>query len=293
MQRFAPAKINLFLHVGDRRPDSYHDLLSLVVFADCGDTITVGPARGVPLEITGPQSAGFGPSPSNLVLKAERALRQWASEHGHETPPVTLTLDKHLPLASGIGGGSSDAAATLLALVKYWSLPASAEDLRQLGRSIGADVPVCLRASPTLMSGDGEMLAPAPELPGFALVLVNPRVEVSTAAVFDALGARTGTHAQPLPPRLETLRVFVAWLDRTSNDLASPAKKIAPQVMHAEQALTASTGCLLSRMSGSGATCFGIYPTIEAAKTAAREIAAARPEWWVTAAAPWRDTTPR
>ena len=281
MQRFAPAKINLFLHVGDRRPDGYHDLLSLVVFADCGDMISVGPATGQSLAVTGPSAAGLDASPSNLVLRAETTLRQWARANGHAAPPVSIRLDKHLPLASGIGGGSSDAAATLHALVEFWSLPIALEDLLVLGRSIGADVPVCLRGLPTLVAGDGDRLAPAPDLPGFAFVLVNPRVEVSTAAVFASLEVRTGAQPQPFPPRLDTLRTLVAWLDRMSNDLAAPAKRIAPQVMHAEQALTASAGCLLARMSGSGATCFGIYPTIEAATTAAREISAAHPDWWV------------
>lgn len=293
MKRFAPAKINLFLHVGDRRLDGYHDLLSLVVFADCGDTIAVAPRKGPVLEVTGPSAAGLDPSPSNLVVRAETVLRQWAAANGHEAPRVSIRLDKHLPLASGIGGGSSDAAATLHALVEHWSLPIALEDLLVLGRSIGADVPVCLRGLPTLVAGDGDRLAPAPDLPGFALVLVNPRVEVPTAQVFGNLDVRTGTYPHPFPAQMGSLRDFVAWLDRTSNDLASPAKQIAPQVMHAEHALTGSTGCLLARMSGSGATCFGIYPTIEAANTAAREIASAHPEWWVKPASLWRATGPR
>lgn len=293
MQRFAPAKINLFLHVGDRRPDGYHELLSLVVFADCGDTIAIAPGKGLALEVSGPSAAGLDASPSNLVLRAEAALRQWAVANGHAAPPVSIRLDKQLPLASGIGGGSSDAAATLHALVEHWSLPIALEDLMALGRSIGADVPVCLRGLPTLVEGDGDRLAPAPDLPGLALVLVNPRVEVPTAAVFARLAVRTGTQPLTFPPRLDTLRSFVAWLDRTSNDLASPAKQIAPQVMHAEQALTSSTGCLLARMSGSGATCFGIYPTIEAANTAAREISSAHPAWWVKPANLWQATGPR
>ena len=285
MKRFAPAKVNLFLHVGDRRPDGYHDLLSLVVFANCGDTISVAPgSNGATLEITGPASAGLDASSSNLVLKAEAALRAWALEQGHATPAVSISLEKNLPLASGVGGGSTDAAATLLALAEHWSLPIAADDLTRLGRNIGADVPVCLRASPTLMSGDGDRLEPAPALPAFGLVLVNPRVEVPTARVFAALDMRTGTWPVQFPARTDDLRGFVAWLDRTSNDLASPAKLIAPAILRAEQALVASTGCLLARMSGSGATCFGIYPTIEAARTAAREITQSRPDWWVSAA---------
>lgn len=281
MKRFAPAKINLFLHVGDRRSDGYHDLLSLVVFADCGDTIAVAPRSGPALEVTGPSAVGLDVSPSNLVVRAEAALRQWAEANGHVAPPVSIRLDKHLPLASGVGGGSADAAATLHALVEHWSLPIALADLQAVGRTIGADVPVCLRGMPTLVSGDGDRLAPVPDLPGFALVLVNPRVEVPTATVFGNLDVRTGAYPQPFPAQMGSLREFVAWLDRTSNDLASPAKQIAPQVMHAEHALTASTGCLLARMSGSGATCFGIYPTIEAANTAAREIATSHPAWWV------------
>lgn len=285
MKRFAPAKINLFLHVGGRRADGYHELLSLVVFANCGDTVTVGPGSGsTRLEVTGPAGAGLDASPSNLVLKAEAALRAWARGHGHATPAVSIGLDKHLPLASGVGGGSTDAAATLLALAEFWSLPIAADDLRGLGRSIGADVPVCLRATPTLVSGDGDRLDDVPPLPSFALVLVNPRVEVPTARVFAALGVRSGTWPVPFTARTGNLRDFVSWLDRTSNDLAPPAKLIAPAILRVEQALVASTGCLLARMSGSGATCFGIYPSIEAARTAAREITQSRPDWWVSAA---------
>lgn len=287
MKRFAPAKVNLFLHVGDRRPDGYHELLSLVVFASCGDTVTIGPGSGgaSQLHVTGPAAAGLDASPSNLVLRAEAALREWAAGKGHPVSAVNIGLEKHLPLASGLGGGSTDAAATLLALAEYWSLPVAPADLRTLGRRIGADVPVCLRAATTLMSGDGDRLDEVPALPGFGLVLVNPRVEVQTARVFAALGVRTGTWPVRFPARADNLRDFVAWLDRTSNDLAPAAKMIAPEVMWAEQALVASTGCLLARMSGSGATCFGIYPTIEAARTAAREIAQARPQWWVMPAA--------
>lgn len=284
MQRLAPAKINLFLHVGGRRADGYHDLFSLVVFADCGDSMQATSASRTSLAISGPHAAGLAADNTNLVLRAAGALRQWADANGHASGEVELALEKNLPVASGIGGGSSDAAATLLLLAQLWALPVPQEELFRIGRSLGADVPVCLRALPTIMSGDGESLAPAPDLPDFALVLVNPGVAVATADVFAGLQVRTG--AQPLawPKCFASLRELVVFLDRTSNDLSAPAKRIAPAIMQAERALVQSKDCLLARMSGSGATCFGIYPDIETARRTASALRAQHAGWWVEAA---------
>ncbi|MFN9163535.1 MAG: 4-(cytidine 5'-diphospho)-2-C-methyl-D-erythritol kinase [Alphaproteobacteria bacterium] len=286
MQRLAPAKINLFLHVGERRADGYHDLQSLVVFAKCGDMVEARPAPRTSLALSGPHAAGLSADRSNLVLRAADALRQWAIANGCAPGEVELTLGKNLPVASGIGGGSSDAAATLRLLTQLWALPVTHEELYRIGRSLGADVPVCLRALPTIMSGDGESLAPAPDLPGFALVLANPGVAVATADVFAGLQVRTG--AQPLawPTRFASLRELVVFLDRTLNDLAAPAKRIAPAIMQAESALVQSQDCLLARMSGSGATCFGIYPDIDAARRAASALRTLHAGWWVEAVAP-------
>ena len=278
----APAKVNLFLHVGDKRADGYHNLLSLVVFADVGDRLSAAPADSLALKVTGP-FPNTGPTADNLVLKAARALGEWAGKHGHKTKPVELTLEKNLPVASGIGGGSSDAAAALLMLAAHWGLPIAVDDLQALGLQLGADVPVCLRGAPTLVSGVGESLAPVHTLPPFALVLVNPRVEVPTAQVFKALDVRSGAFAPPLRD-FKDARDFAMYLDQTINDLGAPAKVIAPIIMRTEYALAATDGCLIARMSGSGATCFGLYASKAAADAAADAIARKHPEWWVKAA---------
>jgi 4-diphosphocytidyl-2-C-methyl-D-erythritol kinase len=292
VQRLAPAKINLFLHVGDRRADGYHDLFSLVVFASIGDIIRAVPAPETRLRVSGPHAAGLDAGPSNLVLKAEAALRQWAQARGHVVGHVDFDLEKNLPVASGIGGGSSDAAAALHLLAALWGLSVPPDELVRIGRSLGADVPVCLRADATIMSGDGEHLAPAPELPDFAMVLVNPRVAVPTPTVFADLKVRTGAHALALPQRFASVRELMVFLDRTANDLASPAKRIAPAIMRVEQALVATPDCLLARMSGSGATCFGIYPDAAAAGRAAAALRARHPDWWIAEAALWPPSKP-
>lgn len=286
--RFAPAKVNLFLHVGDRHADGFHDLKSLVVFADVGDRLTfTSSSRGggeYALELTGPHASGLGSGDENLVVTAARKLSAWAGRHHHSVPRSgIISLEKNLPVASGLGGGSSDAAAALLLLAAHWSLPISFEDLDTIAREIGSDVPVCLRASPSWMSGLGETIEAAPPLPTLFLVLVNPMVPVSTAAVFKSLQVRSGAFAPPWPSRNPELREFAAWLDRTSNDLSAPARQIAPVIMEVECALTATGNCLLARMSGSGATCFGIYPTAEAATEASGQIRRVHAHWWVNA----------
>jgi 4-diphosphocytidyl-2-C-methyl-D-erythritol kinase len=271
----------LFLHVGDKRADGYHDLLSLVVFADVGDWLRLAPATTTSLKVTGP-FADIGPAQDNLVMKAARALEAWAVRNSHETKPVELTLEKNLPIASGLGGGSCDAAAALLMLAEYWRLPIPASDLDAIGLALGADVPVCLRAKPALIAGVGEIVTPA-RVPPFAMVLVNPRVEVPTAHVFKALSARSGAFA-PALPILRSARDLAMLLDRTTNDLAPPAKTIAPMIMNVENAIATTEACLTARMSGSGATCFGLYETKLAADAAAKTIAQAHPTWWVAAA---------
>lgn len=278
-RRLAPAKVNLFLHVGDKRADGYHDLLSLVVFADVGDWLSAAPADRMSLKVTG-TFPDIGPADDNLVVKATNALHAWANKNGHKTKPINLALEKNLPIASGIGGGSSDAATALLMLAELWGLPIAMDELEALGLSLGADVPVCMRQSPTLVSGIGEILKPV-ALPLFHLVLVNPREQVPTAQVFRALSARSGAYARPLPA-LATARDLAMYLDGTINDLAAPAKAIAPLIMHAENAIAATDGCLTARMSGSGATCFGLFASAADAETAATRLRQARPDWWIT-----------
>lgn len=280
-RRFAPAKLNLFLHVGAKRPDGYHELATLVVFADVGDELEAREAKSLTLTLQGPFGEALRAEPHNLVLKAARELDVWAEERGHRIQPVEIILKKNLPIASGIGGGSSDAAAALQMLATLWSLPIPFGELEAIAKTLGADVPVCLRSRPTMVTGMGEVLAPAPDLPPFALVLVNPRVEVPTRRVFETLDVRSGAFAPPLPKQIPTARDLAMLLDRTTNDLAPPAKTIAPVIMHAESALARTEGCLIARMSGSGATCFGLYDSAAAARAAAAAIAKAHPAWWV------------
>lgn len=267
-EAFAPAKINLTLHVTGRRADGYHLLDSLVVFADIGDTVRAGPADPLRLQLTGPEAAGLAGNGDNLVLRAARLL---APGRG-----AAITLTKRLPLASGIGGGSADAAAALRALGRLWDLPlpSPADCLR-----LGADVPVCLASAPRRMSGIGDRLDPVPPLPEMEIVLVNPRVPVATSAVFGALQHR---HNPPMPanlPRWPGLPAFCAWLGGQRNDLQPPALALHPVIGEVLDALRAE-GCPHVAMSGSGATCFGLCPPDGSAARAASAIAAGHPGWW-------------
>lgn len=268
---FAPAKINLSLHVTGRRTDGLHLLDSLVVFADVGDQVTVAPGRGLSLQVTGPNGAGLEAGPDNLVLRAAHAMGLC---------DAALTLDKHLPVASGIGGGSADAAATLRAIARLTgrTLPDGDALLR-----LGADLPVCLAGRPVRMSGVGEGLTPLPALPPLFCVLVNPRVPVATGPVFQALVSRRNQRMPDLPLEcLATAPAFARWLaDHTRNDLAAAALEVAPVLAEVHVALAAAPGCLLARMSGSGGTHFGLFDTPEAAEAAARLLRTAHPDWWV------------
>jgi 4-diphosphocytidyl-2-C-methyl-D-erythritol kinase len=268
---FAPAKINLYLHVVGRREDGYHLLDSLVVFATVGDRVTVSAADGLSLSVTGRFAAGLRGDGDNLVLRAAHAL----AAHAGVRAGGKLVLEKNLPVASGIGGGSADAAATLRLLCRFWGFEPARGDLQRVARGLGADVPVCLDSRPALMSGIGEILAPAPALPDIGLVLINPGVAVSTPSVFRA---RTGPFSEPaaFDEREDNL---AASLHATRNDLAAPACLLAPAIGDALRTLAAIPGCLLARMSGSGATCFGLFDTRVAAEDAAKAVI--RDEWWV------------
>ena len=278
----ARAKINLTLHVTGQRGDGYHLLDSLVVFADVADRVSAVASQGLSLAVKGPEGAGLAAEPDNLVLRAARAMG---------VTDVALVLEKHLPVASGIGGGSADAAATLRALARLTgrALPPADQVLR-----LGADVPVCLAGRPARMTGIGEGLAPLPPLPALWVVLVNPRVAVPTPQVFGALtrpGAadltdRPQAHlCLPDLPRsaLVSAAAFATWLaQNTRNDLVLPARSLAPILTGVQEALSATPGCLLVRMSGSGATHFGLYADARSAEAAARSLAAANPGWWIT-----------
>lgn len=270
VEAFAPAKINLALHVTGQRADGYHLLDSLVVFADVGDRITVHSAEALSLEVTGPREAGVPGDAGNLVLRAAALL---APGQG-----ARITLEKHLPVASGIGGGSADAAAALRALARLWgrALPAAAEVL-----ALGADVPACLDGRPLRMGGIGEHLVALPPLPPVWLVLANPGVAVATPAVFRALTRRDNAGLPLDPPRVASAADLAIWLRLTRNDLEAPALMLAPVIGSTLRALSAQPGCLLARMSGSGATCFGLFADPLSAAAAARGIRAAEPGWWV------------
>lgn len=270
----APAKVNLTLHVTGRRADGYHLLDSLVVFAgpEACDTVAVAHAPTMSLRVTGPRAAGVPTDAGNLMWRAAEGVLARSSETG-----VALLLDKHLPAAGGIGGGSADAAATLRAMARlFGSLPCDTNRLAELG----ADVPVCHAGVAARMRGIGEDVRPV-TVPPLPAVLVNPGVEVPTGPVFAELERRDNPG---MPERLPTWRdaaELAAWLAGQRNDLESPARRIAPQLGEVLAALAARPGCLLARMSGSGATCFGLFATPRAAETAAGALA--RPGWWAVA----------
>lgn len=266
---FAPAKINLTLHVTGQRADGYHLLDSLVAFADIGDTITAVPADELSLKITGPLASDLPLSDDNLVLRAARAMGVTAA----------ITLRKALPVASGIGGGSADAAATLRALSEMTGTPLP-EDM---GLSLGADLPVCLRGQAVRMQGVGDLLTPAPKLPEAWLVLINPNVPLSTPDVFKALEAKDNAPMPDQLPDFADIGDLAAFLSEMRNDLEAPARGLLRKIGIVKSSLTNSDGCLMARMSGSGATCFGLYRDEIHARKAVYEIEAAHAEWWISA----------
>lgn len=276
---FAPAKVNLTLRVTGRRPDGYHLLDSFVVFAGIGDRLAVGPASDLSLTVSGPFGAALAPAEDNLVLRAARALAEAAGI----TPFGALRLEKNLPLASGIGGGSSDAAAALRLLCLYWGLTVPPETLGLIALGLGADVPVCLRRLPVRMAGIGEVMSPVPALPsGLGLLLVNPGLACPTPAIFRARAA-AGTPfsaADAVPGRqFETAADLAEALKASGNDLEDAAIGLTPAIGAVLDAIAGAAGCCLARMSGSGATCFGLFPTVAAAEAAGAALR--RPGWWV------------
>ncbi|MEC3859896.1 4-(cytidine 5'-diphospho)-2-C-methyl-D-erythritol kinase [Mesobacterium sp. TK19101] len=265
---FAPAKINLTLHVTGQREDGYHLLDSYVVFADVGDRVTVAKAEDTSLTITGPMAEGVPADPGNLCWRAADAFGQ----------PVAITLEKHLPMAAGIGGGSSDAAATLKAMEKLYNQPAPFDPI-----TLGADVPVCMVAHAAHMQGIGDWVLPLYQEPLNA-VLVNPRIAVSTPEVFRALPRKDNPPMTPWPEG-GGFPAVVRWLSEQRNDLQAPAIALQPVIGTVLSALDALQGCALSRMSGSGATCFALFATAQDAQAGAARLAADHPDWWVTACA--------
>lgn len=263
VHEFAPAKINLTLHVTGQRSDGYHLLDSLVVFADFGDHLSLSLSSHRSLSVAGPRANGVPEDQRNLVIKAMEFSKLNAEVH----------LQKNLPAAAGIGGGSSDAAAALRGLARLYDIPIPTEP-----HTLGADVPVCLNAHAARIQGIGEIIQPLPDLPKLHAVLVNPGVEVPTPTIFKALKSRENT---PMPdlPKWDTTAALIAWVARMRNDLETPACQCAPIIRSVLTTLAADPDCLLARMSGSGATCFALTDSRTKAEDMANRLA--RPGWWV------------
>lgn len=279
----APAKINLALHVTGRRADGYHLIESFVVFAELGDQVTVQPADRDAFKLEGPEAAALSAeaASSNLVVRARDALRDAARQSAIELPPVDIRLDKRLPVASGIGGGSADAAATLKALCTLWGYDPGQETLSRIALGLGADVPMCLQGRPLIARGIGETLAPVNLGFTLDLMIVNPRIGVSTPKVFSALESRDNPPL-PDPEGVDDKDRFLAWLAGTRNDLQPPAQSMVAEIDQCLSALHLA-GAQFARMSGSGASCFGVFANAEAAEMAAEKLRDDRPDWFIAA----------
>jgi 4-diphosphocytidyl-2-C-methyl-D-erythritol kinase len=293
---FAPAKVNLTLHVIGRRPDGYHEIESLVAFADVGDRVTFAPGGALALVTRGPTAPAAGPDGDNLVLKAARLL----GERVKGLKVGRFTLDKRLPVAAGLGGGSSDAAAALRLLARHNGIALGDPRLHEAARLTGADVPVCLDPRPRMMRGIGEILGVPLALATLPAVLVNPGVSVATRDVFAKLASRHpevrgGAAAEPRRAAASSFEGLASLdhlgmtgildaLARAGNDLEPPAIALQPVIADVLAALRASEKCRLARMSGSGATCFALFDSGRAATAAVRALREKHPRWWVRAA---------
>jgi 4-diphosphocytidyl-2-C-methyl-D-erythritol kinase len=279
---FAPAKVNLYLHVTGRLDNGYHTLDSMVAFADIGDEVRIEPAPDFTFKVQGPYAGAFtpkeldsSPNSSNLVVQAVWALARAAQK----VPNVKVTLTKSLPLASGLGGGSSDAASVIWGMLDWWGLSRQAYYLPALMTTLGADIPVCLNCDAARLRGIGEIIDRVPPMPEIPVVLVNPCKPCGTATVFARFA---GSFRQPdaIPQNLDTLDDIVAFLEKRENDLYAPACNVVPEIVNVIGALRSQAGCRLARMSGAGATCFGLFETEKQAKAAAKTIAYENPDWW-------------
>ena len=280
---FAPAKVNLTLHITGQRDDGYHLLDSLVVFAPVSDRLIIQEGNTLSLTVEGPERAGVPADMKNLALRAAKILAE-------EGEGLSLLLEKHLPAASGIGGGSADAAAAMRAMLmrrlegagEDWGPPPD-EELRPHAEAIlalGADVPMCLLSKSCRARGIGEKLEFL-ALPSLPALLVNPRVPVSTPEVFSRLAVKDNPPMPEALPTFEDAASLVGWLATQRNDLETPAIEVAPEIGAVLDVLRAAESCGLARMSGSGATCFAVFPDSETAIAAGEVIRAAHPEWWL------------
>ena len=268
----ACAKINLFLHVGGRRPDGFHPVQSLAVFTDAGDTLAMEAAIGLSLAVNGSFAKGLDGEGDNLVLRAARAL-------GSQGANISLT--KNLPVASGIGGGSADAAAALRGLNQLWDAGKDQTALCEIAAELGSDIPACVLSQPCFMEGRGEVLRIAESLPRVPMLLVNPGVPVPTKDVFAALTDRSGVEMTLPRGRFADTADLLRFLETTRNDLEEPARRIQPVIGEVLAAITSLPGALLARMSGSGATCFGIFADDDCCTRAAEMLQQTQPGWWV------------
>ena len=283
--RLAAAKVNLDLRVTGRRVDGYHELDSLVVFTSVGDVLTFEPAAELTLHLEGPYADHLRSESlqDNLVLRAAELMQ--ARDKTSNRRGARITLTKNLPVAAGLGGGSADAAATLSGIAELWGFTVNAEELAQIGLKLGADVPVCLQGGPCYLGGIGEKIVPLERFPRLPIVLVNPGLALSTPQVFGVFdgnfsSARTGETTDPAAG-FDSLDDLLGALADSRNDLERPAVGLVPEIADCLTELRAAPGCPLARMSGSGASCFGLFPSTDAAKDAARLIQMKRPGWWV------------
>jgi 4-diphosphocytidyl-2-C-methyl-D-erythritol kinase len=280
----APAKINLTLHVVGRRPDLYHELESLVAFSRSGDSLSLAPGEEFKLHVGGPMAEASGDPEKNLVLKAARNL----AERIEGLKLGAFSLTKNLPVAAGIGGGSSDAAAALRLLARANDLAEDDPRLLDAAQATGADVPVCLAARTRMMTGVGERLGPVLLLPPLPTLIVNPRRPLETKAVFAkmkiAAGARTDFGPHPQITSGLSYEALLAALRKGRNDMEDAACVLAPVIVDVLAVLAAAPGCRLARMSGSGTTCFGIFANCRAVARAKKAILEAHPDWWVKSA---------
>lgn len=281
---FAPAKINLFLHLTGVQKNSYHKLQSLIGFADIGDYIEITSHDHFDFSINGPFAKAFGTNEhkasntdnSNLVVKAARTLSQIEGTNLR----IKINLEKNLPIASGLGGGSSDAAATIWGLQELWGLDRKAKYLLPLMAKLGADVPVCLNCRPCLVEGFGEELLPAPLMPEIPILIVNPLLPCPTAEIFKRNKIPFKKKIE-LPDGFLNIYELTSFLRTTSNDLHASAVSLLPEISNIINALETQDECLIARMSGSGASCFGLFETMEAAEKAAKIVLEENPDWWV------------
>lgn len=267
----ARAKINLALHILGRRQDGYHELDSIVAFADVADVLILSASDELSLEVSGPFAGSLPASKENIILKAYRSLADFTS---NSLPPVKIHLEKNLPVASGIGGGSADAAAALRGLQRLFELDLKPEEMRAIALQLGADVPVCLAQQTCRMRGIGEIIEPLDIALPTAAVLVNPQIPAHTAQVFETLGLERGAL---FGSAIQNINRVESW----RNDLTAPAMTVVPEIAAVLEALEMCLAVTTARMSGSGSTCFGLTQSPELSQFTANQLAEQHPGWWV------------